>query len=228
MDGSTPQLSHACLTHRLLVRFIETGYVGQKRLGSAIEAFRGSNPESKVEVEWKPYMIDPSITVHGESLEAYCLRRWGSANMKSRFQQEGPKSGAHFADWQFACNTLKAHRFIQFANEKYAVDTDQSNAAIFNALYEEGKNISLVDTLVDVGVNQLNLPDANEVRQYLQSDEGEYEVKAEIDSGRRKYRISGVPFFVIEAEGGSGQPYGMSGAQNKETFLDIFQELDEA
>ena len=58
-------------------------------------------------------------------------------------------------------------------------------------------------------------------------DEGEDEVIAEVDKGKRTYKISGVPFFLIEAAAADARPYSLSGAQNKETFLELFQELDE-
>ncbi len=115
---------------------------------------------------------------------------------------------------------------IQFAKERYGIETSKTNAAIFSALYEEGKNIGLVDTLMEVGAS-LNLPNEDELREYLESDEDEDTVKAEIEKGKRTYRISGVPFFVIQSEGSEGRPYGLSGAQSEDTFVDIFQELEE-
>ena len=94
-----------------------------------------------------------------------------------------------------------------------------------HALYEEGKNLSMNDALVTVGTDQLNLPDGDELRAYLNSEEGEDEVRAEIQRGRRMYQISGVPFFVIGSEDGSAAPFGISGAQKKETFLEIFDDI---
>ena len=52
----------------------------------------------------------------------------------------------------------------------------------------------------------------------------------DIQTGRRKYQIQGVPFFVIGAVDGDeslGRPYGFSGAQDSSTFVDIFEELAE-
>ena len=204
--------------------------MGQKRLEGAIAAFQAGDHNSQIQVEWKPYILNPSMTTNGEDLEEYCIRRWGSSSWINRLKQEGRKSGAPFENWNWACNTMKSHRLIKFANERYCVDTGKSNAAIFKALYEDGKNISLVDTLVEIGLElALNVPsaNANELRQYLESDEGEDEVIAEVDKGKRTYKISGVPFFLIEAAAADARPYSLSGAQNKETFLELFQELDE-
>jgi predicted DsbA family dithiol-disulfide isomerase len=187
----------------------------------------GAQPQQNqplIDIEWKPYMIDPSISVGGEDLEAYCMRRWGSSAWINRLKVEGGKSGAPFSNWKYACHTLKAHRLIKYAHDKHNVDTSTSNAAIFKALYEEGKNISSVDVLVEIGHHELQLPKTNELRKYLESHQDEQNVKDEMRNYSRQYSITGVPLFVIE--GGDGTtPYGLSGAQPKEAFLQIFQEL---
>lgn len=161
---------------------------------------------------------------NGEEFEAYSIRRWGSSSWTNRLKQEGRKNGtgANFSNWKWFPSTMKSHRLIKFAKEKYNIDTSQSNQALFHALYEEGENISLNNVLVKVGMEQLNLPNEQELREYLESVEGEDEVRSEILQGKRTYEISGVPFFVIEAEDGSTSPFGISGAQQKETFLEIF------
>jgi len=121
---------------------------------------------------------------------------------------------------------MKSHRLVKFAKDRHHVDTGISNAAIFTALYEKGKNVSLTDTLVEIAKDDLGLDLSEEdLRQYLDSKENEAEVEAEIERGRRMYRISGVPFFVIQKEGGDEPPYGLSGAQKSETFLNIFDDL---
>lgn len=201
--------------------------MGQKRLQNAIASFQTNHDNSKISVEWKAYIIDPNAALEGEEFEAYSRRRWGSSSWTNRLKQEGRKSGAAFQNWIWWSNTLRSHRLVRFAQERYGVETGKSNAAIFNALYEEGQNVSLLDTLVRIGTNDLNLPDANELRGYLESSEGEAEVKAEMERGRRMYQISGVPFFVIGKEGGDGDPYGLSGAQKEETLLKVFEELSE-
>mmetsp|Transcript_4043 Transcript_4043/g.5275 ORF Transcript_4043/g.5275 Transcript_4043/m.5275 type:complete len:124 (+) Transcript_4043:493-864(+) len=123
---------------------------------------------------------------------------------------------------------MKSHCLIKFANEKYAIDTSKSNSVIFNALYEEGKNVSLVDVLVQIAKDDLGLPE-NEVREYLENEEGESAVNDEIRIGRRKYKISGVPFFIIcTTDEGDRAPYGLSGAQKHQTFVNLFEELSES
>jgi len=106
------------------------------------------------------------------------------------------------------------------------VDSAISNAAIFEALYERGKNVSLVEELVKIGVQDLGLvEEEEELRLYLEENRGAAEVMEEINRGRRRYDISGVPFFIMEKEGSERRPYGLSGAQDPSTFLNLLEEL---
>jgi predicted DsbA family dithiol-disulfide isomerase len=83
-----------------------------------------------VQLEWKPFQIDPGTAVHGESFDAYCERRWGGSGWTNRLRQEGSKDGATFSNWKWWPNTLKAHQLVHFA-QQHGVDTHTSNAAIF-------------------------------------------------------------------------------------------------
>lgn len=177
-----------------------------------------------INVEWRPYIIDPGTNPSGEDFEEYNQRRWGSSGWTNHLKSEGRKDGASFRKWDWWPNTLKAHCLVKFAHEKHGIETSKSNSALFNALYEEGKNISLINVLVQIGKDDLDLPE-RELQTYLESEEGVSEVRTEIKKGQRRYQISGVPFFVISKEGNDDQPYGLSGAQKSQTFINVFQNL---
>lgn len=177
-------------------------------------------------MEWKPYIIDPSINTSGEEFEAYNRKRWGSSGWTNHLKSEGSKDGATFQNWKWWPNTMKSHCLVKFAKERYGVESSLSNSVLFKALYEEGKNISLTDVLVQIGKDDLGLPE-NELRDYLVNEEGISEVKDVIRNGQRKYRISGVPFFIIGKDGSNDPPFGISGAQKSKTFVNIFEELSE-
>jgi len=183
-------------------------------------------------------MIDPNTSPNGEEFEAYNLRRWGGSGWTIRLRQLGQKDGASFQNWKWWPNTLKAHQLIQYVEKKHGVDTNKSNAALFHALYEEGENVSLSDTLVKIAVDQLGLSDGNNddganssaggtLREYLEEDAGAEEVLEDIRRSRRLYRTESVPTFVIEREGGDGgkAPIILSGAQPSAAFLRAFAQL---
>jgi len=177
-------------------------------------------------------MIDPNTHPNGEEFEAYNLRRWGGSGWTIRLRQLGRKDGASFENWKWWPNTLKAHQLVQYAEEKHGVDTNRSNAALFRALYEEGENVSLSDTLVRIAVDRLGFPDdggngGGALREYLEGDAGADGVLEDIRRSRRIYRTESVPTFVIEREAGKGgeAPIVLSGAQPSAEFLRAFAQL---
>ena len=199
-------------------------HVGQKRLEKAIHSFSIEYPDCHFTVKWKPYQIDPATAEEGEDFEAYNHRRWGGSGWTNHLKHEGQKDGALFRCWEWWPNTLKAHQLIKFA-EQHGIDTSTSNSVIFESVYEKGENISLVSTLVNIGTTELNLPET-ELHQYLVQDRGKNEVLDEIEINRTQYQITGVPFFIISRENSTyGRPYGLSGAQNPQKLIDIFEQL---
>lgn len=192
----------------------------------------------------QPYMIDPNTKPNGEEFEAYNIRRWGSSGWTHSLKRSGQKVGANFDNWVTWPNTLRAHQLIAFVtnpnnrrgsvSEKYIPTTSECNAAIFNAMYECGANVSLVDTLIQIAKESLGVTSEDEIanlRSHLENNVGARDVMKEIQTGRKRYNISGVPYFVIGAKKENdgeeyvGQPYGVSGAQEGSTFVDMFEEL---
>lgn len=110
-----------------------------------------------------------------------------------------------------------------------STDTDTVNQVLFRAEYEEGQNISQVETLVQLAQRELGIVTAEEdvesLRTFLTQDQGKSQVEAEIRSGRSKYGIRGVPFFIVRGSDPSKRPHGFSGAQSSETLLEIFREV---
>ena len=104
------------------------------------------------------------------------------------------------------------------------------NELLFEAEYENGMNLSLVDDLCIVA-QKAGVTNVDELKRYLTNNEGVDIVKQQINEGRQKYRISGVPYFIVSSTSSSPdkkqRPYGLSGAQGSETFLELFEELSE-
>lgn len=182
-------------------------------------------------------MIDSNTKTDGEEFEAYNIRRWGSSGWTQGLKRSGRKVGANFNHWVTWPNTLKAHQLIAYVTDpgRQATDkpsTSECNAVIFDAMYECGANVSLVETLVEIGREKLGITEgeAPQLRTHLDSNAGAREVTKEIHTGRRTYGISGVPHFVVaavERESTVGTPYAFSGAQESSTFVEMFEELAE-
>ena len=145
--------------------------------------------------------------------------------------------GANFDDWVTWPNTLKAHQLISFVTSPdrqgrgvEVPSTSECNAAIFDAMYECGQNISLVDTLVNIGIERLGVTtpeESSELRTHLENNLGAKDVMKEIQTGRKQYNIQSVPFFIIGTNQNK-RPYGISGAQDPATFVEIFDEMAES
>ena len=144
--------------------------------------------------------------------------------MDNHLKSEGRKDGANFAEWKWWPATSKAHQLVQYCAQNEVCSTDRVNALLFQAEYERGENISLVECLVKVG-QEAGVSNLDDLQRYLINDEGKSKVEQDISSGRRKYGISGVPFFVISGNDASQRPYVFSGAQGTDTFVELFEEL---
>lgn len=217
--------------------------MAQKRLRTSLARYRENHHQCaapNIVVTWKPFQIDPGTNVSGERFADYCQRRWGGSGWTHHLRQEGSRDGAHFANWQWWPNTLKGHQWIQFGTQRHGAESDTLNDILFTAMYEQGINISLIDSLLDLAKKEFPDWNSNELRQYLESTETARAVQREIDDGRRKFKIRGVPYFVIgvvqdnTSNNEQGRqtsstttkpPYGFSGAQKPETFDAIFEEL---
>jgi len=192
-------------------------------LGKAVASFGAD----KVDVQWKPFQIDPGTAEEGEEFEAYCRRRWGGSGWTKDLRRRGAPDGAEFKDWVWWPNTGRAHQWVQYGMQMHGLDSDRLNAVLFQALYEEGANLSLTETLVELGQKTFPNCDVAALRVYLQDNKGLAQVQQEIAQGRRKYNIRGVPYFVVGASGSNKPPYAFSGAQPASAFTEIFTELAE-
>eukprot|EP00548_Thalassiothrix_antarctica_P005984 CAMPEP_0194148636 /NCGR_PEP_ID=MMETSP0152-20130528/33593_1 /TAXON_ID=1049557 /ORGANISM="Thalassiothrix antarctica, Strain L6-D1" /LENGTH=200 /DNA_ID=CAMNT_0038850289 /DNA_START=235 /DNA_END=837 /DNA_ORIENTATION=- len=196
-----------------------------------MDEFQGNN-KCPIEVEWKPYMIDPGTATKGEDVEAYCRRRWGGSGWTIHTKSEGKKDGgAMFNNWKWWPHTLKAHQLIEYCRTK-GISTDKLNEELFKAEYEEGKNISEVNILVEIGMKALLNGDKTDLTRYLVEDQGKERIKQDIMLGRQRYQISGVPHFIVGVEDNgndgqikAGQQKEFSGAQKSRFFSSLFQEL---
>ena len=110
---------------------------------------------------------------------------------------------------------------------EHGCDSNRLNAVLFQALYEEGANLSCIKTLVELGRKEFSNCDVETLGDYLRNNKGHGHVQKEIAEGRRQYKIRGVPYFVVRRVGSKQPPYGFSGAQPSSTFTEIFQELIE-
>lgn len=153
-------------------------------------------------------------------LERYA-KRFGPdriQGMVTQMKANGRPWGIDFSYGGNVGNTLNSHRLIEYSKQESqgaGVHTDKLINRLFNAYFEREQDIADIEVLVDAAV-QAGLPaSAEEVRTFLKGDALRSEVESAV-SDAQEAGISGVPHFIIN------NTYSVSGAQEPETFANIF------
>jgi predicted DsbA family dithiol-disulfide isomerase len=187
-------------------------YIGKRRLEKAIAAL-----DRQVEVRWLPFQLNPAMPQRGVSRREYRTRKFGSwersLELDARVVAVGETEGIPFAfdGIKRTPNTQDAHRLIGLADQQGVQDAVVE--ALFRAYFTEGRDISQRQTLLDV-VAEAGLG-RQRAEAVLDGDDG-MEALREADELGRRFRVDGVPFFVINGK------ITLGGAQLPEAFLEGF------
>lgn len=198
-------------------------FVGKRRLEKALKEI-GS--DLKVEVNWKPYQLDPTIPPEGKSRSQYLADKFGDQENIDRLHipitEAGAGEGIDFAwgDIKVSPNTLDAHRVISWAGAFGHHRQERVVERIFSAYFLEGKDIGDHATLAalagEAGMNPSDVAD-----KLARTDDRKVTID-EIENAR-KMGVTGVPCFIIN------EKYAVSGAQSPETLVNaIRQATDDA
>lgn len=193
-------------------------YVGQKRLGKAIEQVR----DIAVDMRWRPFQLDPTIPAEGKDRREYMLAKFGSEERITEIHERLVEIGeAEGIDFDFHAirvspNTLDAHRLIRWAaTAAPGVQTDVARR-LFSLYFEQGENIGDHRVLVDVA-RECGM-DAAVVETLLSTGADREAVEAEIATANRM-GIRGVPCFLIEGR------YAVMGAQDSAVLADAIRQV---
>ena len=191
--------------------------IGKRRLEKAIVALGGKH---EVQVHWHPFQLNPNMPKEGVNRKEYRINKFGSwersQELDARLADVGQSEGINF-DFERITrtpNTLDAHRLVWLADQHGRQDAVME--ALFLAYFTQGRDISERETLVDVVV-EAGL-ERGPVEALLDTGEG-VEAIREAEGLSRRYRVEGVPFFLIHNE------ISLSGAQSPETFVAAFQNV---
>ena len=183
-------------------------YVGKRRLERAL---RQVGDRVKIHVVWRPFQLNPTMPQQGMDRTIYLETKFGSlavfSEMEERLLEAGRAEQIPFSFEKIGRtpNTFLAHRLIWYAGQQ-----DRQDAVVdqlFKGYFEEGLDIGSTSVLVELA-DRAGL----QADQFLMSEEGTAEVKAEESVGHR-LGIRGVPYFVLD------KTYGISGAQPVEVFV---------
>jgi predicted DsbA family dithiol-disulfide isomerase len=193
-------------------------FIGKRRLERALESAGYAN---RAHVIWRPFQLNPTMPKEGMDRRVYLDAKFGGAEvrraMEERVAKAGEMEGIVFAFDRIerTPNTFEAHRLNWFAQQRGK--QDDVAEALFHAYFTEGRDIGDGQTLVEVATEAGLARDA--VRQFLMSDLGVEEVRAEEGAGHRM-GIRGVPYFVLNGM------YAISGAQPPDIFVSALQRVE--
>ena len=191
-------------------------YIGKRKFELALEKFPH---KEQVEVIWRSFELDPSlktqqdVNIYDYFSKAKGISQAQAKQMFSNVTDIAKEVGLDFnLDQSIVANSFNAHRLIQLAKSKGL--GNEIEEALFIIHFMEGRNIDDQETLLKTGIS-IGL-DAKEVREVLETNAFEPEVKQDEETAR-SIGVSGVPFFVFKDK------YAVSGAQSPETFLQVLE-----
>lgn len=193
-------------------------YIGKRKFEKALEDFA---TKDKVEIEWKSFQLDPSLdNKEGLNVHEYLGKRKGGSTADGKRMNDQMASIAKEVGLQYNFdnaiinNTLNAHQLLHFAKTRGI--QNEMKESVFKAYYTDGKDVSQIDTLVQLAV-ELGLSEA-ETRKVLEENVFANEVLADQEHAYQ-IGVQGVPFFVFNNN------YAVSGAQQPETFAQVLQKV---
>ena len=179
-------------------------YIGKRRIEDALALV----PDVPVEVQWRPFFLNPWVPREGISRDDYLTKKFGSVEayktIAGRVVDAASEEGLVYRPdlVKRQPNTTDCHRLIHWAAAKgKAAEMKQRLMELY---FRDGGD--LTDTEVLVQAAAVCGLDADDVRRRLATDEDVALVSGDAQEASDK-GISGVPTFVF------AQKYAVSGAQ---------------
>ena len=189
-------------------------YIGKRRL----EAAQTLTPDIAVEINWRPYFLNPWIPREGIDRQTYLETKFGSAERYNVIAERITAAAAmegllyHPEKINRQPNTLDCHRLILWS--RGVTDPGRMKQRLMELYFAEGGDLSdpkvLIQAAVDCGM------DADLVRRLLASDADVDRIENEANSAKEA-GIDGVPCFVF------GASTIVTGAQSPEYLANAIQ-----
>ncbi len=200
-------------------------YIGKRNLEKALKIITSNRDDLNISVNWRAFQLNPALPMGGVSRQEYTASKFGGKeNAKAvydrvRLAAEQAGLTLHFDDITVQPNSTKMHELI-YASKETAL-TDDLIEALFKAFFIDGKDLSKKDNIIQIARDVGMSDDVS--HNAVESDNYAGQVSEDLKESQR-LGISGVPFYVINAE------IGLSGAQPPEiiakTILDTLPRAD--
>ena len=179
-------------------------YIGKHRLERALAL----TPDTPVQVEYRPYFLNPWIPREGIDRKTYLETKFGSvaryAAIAERVAAAAAAEGLVYASDKISRqpNTRDCHRLIRWARD--GADPARVKQRLMELYFAQGADLSTREVLVqaakDCGM------DGDLIRQRLGSDDDVEAIESEANAAKDA-GIEGVPTFIFDSS------LAISGAQ---------------
>jgi len=202
-------------------------FIGAKEMDKAIEKVKiakgSKGPKIEFEIQHKPFLLNPTLANDDvQKATEYIGERMGPERWKQArkmINDRGKLLGLPpFTEDAYVFSTWRAHRLLQYAWNKTGAEVQRNLLyAIYEGNFIRGENLNDVGLLAKYA-ESAGLMSKDEAVKFLESDELHSEVQAMVSCAQRN-GVSGVPFTIVDGK------WAISGGQNSEVFLNIFQKL---
>jgi predicted DsbA family dithiol-disulfide isomerase len=190
-------------------------FLGKRRLDKAIGLLSGI----KVEVNWRPFFLDPTIPKEGMSRRTYMESKFGAERHKTIHDPliaAGKEDGVPYEIDRITRtpNSMDAHRIIRWSHiqGKQHDVTERLFMAYWNAGLDVGDHAVLLKIAGDAGM------DKADVSEKLENGADVDAINAEVSHAYRM-GVTGVPCFIF------AQKQGLMGAQPAEQLAEMISRL---
>jgi predicted DsbA family dithiol-disulfide isomerase len=193
-------------------------YIGKRRIENALKLV----PDMPVEVNFRPFFLNPWVPREGISREEYLTTKFGSVEAYKGIAQRvvlaAGEEGLLYRpeNVKRQPNTIDCHRLIHWAEA--IGKAPEMKQRLMELYFRDGGDLTDTEVLVkaatDVGL------DADEVRRRLATDEDVALISALAQDAANK-GIQGVPTYVF------AQKYAVSGAQDPAMLARTIRQVSE-
>lgn len=200
--------------------------IGHNQLLKALELLEG---EIAAEVHWLPFELNPDMPAEGEPQDAHIARKYGRtpdqvAAGRGQLIAAGERAGYAFAyqgegepPQAMIWNTFAAHKLLKWALVEAGAEAQtRLKRALFDAHFQQRRNVSDPDVLVDVAAS-VGLDPAG-ARAAL-DDPALGQIVRQEQAQAWDMNISGVPAMIVNGK------YLIPGAQEPEVYLQALRRV---
>ena len=198
-------------------------YIGKRRFDRAVANLTSSGIELNLEVIYRPFQLDPTAPQDTPTpvREAYAKKFGGNERadeILTHVTKIAATEGIDFnLDIALRANTSRAHRLIALC-QTTALDHTKLKEQLMIAYFCNGKDISNIDVLTNIGINFGMSGTA--VVQMFESDLSVDLLNSNLERAH-EIGITAVPTYVFDEQ------WSVPGAQDSEMFERIIRRLAE-